>query len=148
MDLALEQARLAEAAGEVPVGAIVVHQDGSILGKGFNKPVSSHDPTAHAEIVALREAATHVANYRLSGASLYCTLEPCPMCAGAMVHARIGRLVFGTTDPRAGAAGTLYDIVNDARLNHQVEVHSGIRQQECRSLLQAFFASRRTNDPR
>ena len=142
MDLALAEARKAGAAGEVPVGAIIV-ADGAVIGRGFNQPISLHDPTAHAEILAMREAARSAGNYRLAGASLYCTIEPCAMCAGAMIHARIARLVFGTPDPKAGAAGSIYNIVTDPRLNHRIEVVFGIRDTECASLLHEFFAARR-----
>jgi tRNA(adenine34) deaminase len=143
MDLALAQAKKAEMAGEVPVGAIVV-SDGIVIGRGFNQPISGYDPTAHAEIIALREAARYQRNYRLSYATLYCTVEPCMMCAGAMIHARIVRLVFGTPDPKAGSAGSIYNVLTDPRLNHRVDVLSGIREDECATLLRDFFASRRT----
>jgi tRNA(adenine34) deaminase len=143
MEQALAEARNALAAGEVPVGALVVSKEGEIIGRGYNRPISSHDPTSHAEIIAMREAAHHLTNYRLTGTTLYCTLEPCVMCAGAMVHARIARLVFGARDPRAGAAGSLYNVVSDSRLNHQPEVLSGVREAECRQLLQEFFEWKR-----
>ena len=143
MDLALAEAQKAESAGEVPVGAIVV-ADGAVVGRGFNQPISTNDPTAHAEVVALREAARTIGNYRLSTVTMYCTVEPCVMCAGAMIHARIARLVFGAPDPKAGSAGSIYNVLTDPRLNHRVEVLSGIRQSECASLLQDFFARRRT----
>jgi len=143
MDLALAEAQKAESAGEVPVGAIVV-ADGAVVGRGFNQPISTNDPTAHAEVVALREAARTIGNYRLSTVTMYCTVEPCVMCAGAMIHARIARLVFGVPDAKAGAAGSIYNVLTDPRLNHRVEVLSGIRQSECASLLQDFFARRRT----
>jgi len=143
MDLALAEALKAESAGEVPVGAIVV-ADGAVVGRGFNQPISTNDPTAHAEVVALREAARTIGNYRLSTVTMYCTVEPCVMCAGAMIHARIARLVFGVPDAKAGAAGSIYNVLTDPRLNHRVEVLSGIRQSECASLLQDFFARRRT----
>ena len=143
MDLALAEALKAESAGEVPVGAIVV-AGGAVVGRGFNQPISTNDPTAHAEVVALREAARTIGNYRLSTVTMYCTVEPCVMCAGAMIHARIARLVFGVPDPKAGAAGSIYNVLTDPRLNHRVEVLSGIRQSECASLLQDFFARRRT----
>jgi tRNA(adenine34) deaminase len=143
MDQALAEARKAREAAEVPVGALVVSKDGEIIGRGYNRPISVHDPTSHAEIVAMREAAHHLANYRLTGTTLYCTLEPCVMCAGAIVHARIARLVFGARDPKAGAAGSLYNVVNDSRLNHQPEVVSGVREAECRQLLQEFFEWKR-----
>jgi len=142
MDLALAEARLAQAAGEVPVGAVII-SDGHIIGKGFNKPISSNDPTAHAEIVALRDAAQHQQNYRLSNATLYCTVEPCMMCAGAIIHARVARIVFGTPDPKAGAAGSIYNVLTDPRLNHRVEVISGVREDECAGLLRQFFSARR-----
>jgi tRNA(adenine34) deaminase len=144
MDIALEQARQAESAGEVPDGAVVVG-NGEDLGIGFNHPISSNDPTRHAEIVAIRKASDSVKNYRLTGSTLYCTLEPCPMCAGAMIHARIDRLVYGVTDPRAGAAGSLYNILQDPRLNHRVTVSSGIRGIECGLLLKAFFERKRSS---
>ena len=140
---ALEQARHALSAGEVPIGAIVVSREGQVIGRGFNHPISLHDPAGHAEIMAMREAALHAGNYRLTGMTLYCTLEPCVMCAGAIVHARIERLVFGAYDPKAGAAGSIYNVVADPRLNHQPEVVAGVRESECRQLLQEFFAWKR-----
>ncbi len=143
MDLALEEAKKAEELGEVPVGAVVVTGD-IVAGRGFNQPIRTKDPTAHAEIVAMREAALHMKNYRLAGATMYCTIEPCAMCAGAMIHARIARLVFATPDPKAGAAGSIYNILTDPRLNHRVEVVCGIRDAECARLLQDFFARRRS----
>ena len=143
MGQALEQARTALGAGEVPVGAVVVAADGTIVGRGYNHPISSHDPTGHAEIMALRDAARGIGNYRLTGMTLVCTLEPCVMCAGAIVHARIARLVFGAYDPKAGAAGSIYNVVSDPRLNHQPEVVSGVREAECRQLLQEFFIWKR-----
>jgi tRNA(adenine34) deaminase len=142
MDFAIAEARKAEAAGEVPVGAVIV-ADGVVIGRGFNQPISASDPTAHAEIIALREASRHQENYRLSNATLYCTVEPCTMCAGAMIHARLQRLVFGTPDPKAGAAGSIYNVLTDPRLNHRVEVVSGIREDECTALLRGFFEKRR-----
>ena len=143
MEQALAEARLALAAGEIPVGAIVVTKDGKIAGRGYNRPITAHDPTSHAEIVALREAARQLGNYRLTGMTLYCTLEPCVMCAGAMVHARIARLVFGAHDPKAGAAGSIYNVVSDPRLNHHPEIVPGVRESECRKLLQEFFEWKR-----
>lgn len=143
MGLALEQAAVALAAGEVPVGAVIVSPEGTVIGRGYNHPISSCDPTGHAEIMAMREAARSAGNYRLTGTTLVCTLEPCTMCAGAIVHARIARLVFGAFDPKAGAAGSLYNVVADPRLNHQPEVVSGIREAECRQLLQEFFLWKR-----
>jgi tRNA(adenine34) deaminase len=139
---ALELAARAEAAGEVPVGACIV-RDGILLGEGHNQPITSHDPTAHAEMVALRAAAASARSYRLVGATLYVTLEPCAMCAGAMVHARIARLVWGADDPKTGAAGSVFDIVRSERLNHRVECASGVLAEECGKLLRAFFATRR-----
>jgi len=143
MELALIEARRAENAGEVPVGAVIVNGAGDVIARGFNQPISTHDPTAHAEIVAMRAAARLLGNYRLTGLTLYCTMEPCAMCAGAIVHARIQRLVYGAADARAGAAGSIYDVVRDARLNHQVEVVAGVREIECREIVQGFFEKRR-----
>ena len=143
MSEALGQAQRALAEGEVPIGAVVVDENGTVVGRGFNHPISSHDPTAHAEIMALREAAQTVGNYRLTKLTLYCTLEPCVMCAGAIVHARIARVVFGAFDPRAGAAGSIYNVLNDERLNHQPEILAGVREPECRRLLQEFFSWKR-----
>jgi len=143
MEQALLQAKTALDVGEVPVGAVVVAANGTIVGRGYNHQISSHDPTGHAEIMALREAARSVGNYRLTGMTLICTLEPCVMCAGAIVHARIARLVFGAHDPKAGAAGSIYNVVADPRLNHQPEVVSGVREAECRQLLQEFFIWKR-----
>ena len=142
MDLALAEAKKAEALGEVPVGAVVV-AGGVVAGSGFNLPISTHDPTAHAEIVAMREAARALSNYRLLGVTVYCTIEPCMMCAGAMMHARIARLVFGSPDSKAGSAGSIYNVPTDPRLNHRVEVVSGVRELECTALLRDFFARRR-----
>src|SRR5437016_5363851 len=143
MDLALAEARKAEAAGEVPVGAVIV-ANGVVIARGFNQPISLSDPTAHAEIISIREACRHTGNYRLSNATMYCTVEPCMMCAGAMIHARLARLVFGTPDPKAGSAGSIYNVLTDPRLNHRVEVISGIREDECASLLRDFFQRRRS----
>jgi len=142
MDLALAEAAKAESAGEVPVGAVIVFED-KVVARGFNQPILANDPTAHAEIVALREAGRALGTYRLAGATMYCTLEPCMMCAGAMINARIARLVFGTPDPRAGAAGSIYNVLTDPRLNHRVEVVTGIREDECAALLKNFFARKR-----
>jgi len=143
MDLALEEARRAEKAGEVPVGAVIVNDAGNVVARGFNQPISIQDPTAHAEIVAMRAAARLVGNYRLTGLTLYSTMEPCVMCAGAIVHARIHRLVYGAADARAGAAGSIYNVVTDSRLNHQVEVVAGVRERECREIVQTFFEEKR-----
>jgi tRNA(adenine34) deaminase len=142
MQLALEQARLALEAGEVPVGAVII-KDGQSAGSGFNRNLMDKDPTAHAEIVALRDAAARLGNHRLPGCTLVCTIEPCAMCAGAMVHARISRLVYGAADPKAGAAGSVLDITNHPRLNHHVEVTPGVLAEECSELLRNFFAGRR-----
>lgn len=139
---ALELAARAETEGEVPVGALVV-LNGEIIGQGWNQPIRSHDPTAHAEIVAIRDAANRLGNYRLTGASLYVTLEPCPMCAGAIVHARIQRVVFGATDPLAGAAGSVFNILESAALNHRVQLKGGVLAEECGACLKAFFQARR-----
>src|SRR5437879_6507614 len=147
MDLALAEARKAATAGEVPVGAVIVSNN-DVIGRGFNAPIGSHDPTAHAEIVAMRGAAQILGNYRLSGATIYCTVEPCMMCAGAMIHARIARLVFGTPDPKAGSAGSIYNVLTDPRLNHRVDVVSGIREDECAALLREFFGKRRITGER
>ncbi len=139
---ALRLAREAESNGEVPVGAVLV-ANGNIIGRGSNAPIASMDPTAHAEIQALREGAKALGNYRLVDTTLYVTLEPCPMCAGAMVHARVARLVYGCADTRSGAAGTVFDLVRSDELNHRLKVHHGVREEECRDLLQAFFRARR-----
>jgi tRNA(adenine34) deaminase len=142
MGEALRLAGQAAADGEVPVGAVVV-AEGEVIGRGFNAPISTRDPTAHAEIRALREAATAVGNYRLSGATLYVTLEPCVMCAGAMIHARLSRVVFGAPDPKTGACGSVVDIFAEQRLNHHAEVEGGVMADECGALLRSFFQSRR-----
>ncbi len=142
MRRALELARQAEAAGEVPVGAVVVH-DGKIIGQGANAPIANDDPTAHAEILALRAAGRVMGNYRLPDTTLYVTMEPCPMCAGALVHARVSRLVYGAPDPRVGAAGSVFDIVRAPEVNHRVEVTGGVLENESRALLQGFFRARR-----
>jgi tRNA(adenine34) deaminase len=142
MARALELAREAGARGEVPVGAVVV-LDGQVIGEGANGPVARHDPTAHAEILALRAAGRAVGNYRLPGSTLYVTLEPCPMCAGAMVHARVGRLVYGARDPKSGAAGSVLDVVRVSALNHQLEVTGGVLAGDCGQILREFFRARR-----
>jgi tRNA(adenine34) deaminase len=142
MHRALELAHEAEAAGEVPVGAVIV-REGRIVGEGSNRPISSHDPTAHAEMVALRAAAATSDSYRLTGTTLYVTLEPCAMCAGAMVHARVQRLVFAATDPRAGAAGSVFNIVQHPALNHRIDCTGGVLADECGVLLRNFFLARR-----
>ncbi|MEK8090698.1 tRNA adenosine(34) deaminase TadA [Thermithiobacillus plumbiphilus] len=142
MRRALELARHAESQGEVPVGAVLVGPDG-MLGEGWNQPITTHDPTAHAEVVALRDAARRSANYRLTGATLYVTLEPCLMCAGAMLHARVHRLVYGATDPKGGAVQSLYQVLNDPRLNHRIMATEGVLGEEAGAMLRAFFRSRR-----
>jgi len=139
---ALAEARTAAAEGEVPIGAVVVFE-GRIVGRGRNAREKLRDPTAHAEVLALQEAARALGRWRLTGATIYATLEPCPMCAGALVNARVDRLVYSVADPKAGAAGTLFDIVRDARLNHRVKVESGVLAEECGELLKEFFRSRR-----
>jgi len=139
---ALAEARRAAAEGEVPIGAVVVF-DGRVVGRGRNARERLGDPTAHAEILALQEAARALGRWRLTGAVIYATLEPCPMCAGALVNARIDRLVYGVPDPKAGAAGTLFDIPRDARLNHRLEVTSGVLAQECGEILKEFFRGKR-----
>jgi tRNA(adenine34) deaminase len=139
---ALALAARAAAEGEVPVGAIVV-RGVEVIGRGYNRPVSSHDPTAHAEVGALRNAAQHAANYRLGGCALYVTLEPCAMCVGAILHARISRVIFGATDPKTGACGSVVDLMAFPQLNHHTTVQGGILGAEAAALLQAFFAARR-----
>lgn len=142
MRVALELAHLAAEAGEVPVGAIVV-KDGEIIGRGSNAPIVSHDPSAHAEIIAMRDAAKKLGNYRLVGSTLYVTLEPCAMCTGAIQHARIARLVYGASDPKTGACGSVIDLMKEPRLNHHTEATGGILALECGAILSQFFASRR-----
>jgi len=142
MSRALELAREAESAGEVPVGCVIV-RDGLIIAEGWNRPISTRDPTAHAEMVALRAAAAASDSYRLTATTLYVTLEPCAMCAGAMVHARVQRLVFAATDPRAGAAGSVFNIVQHPALNHRIECTGGVLAEECGALLRDFFVARR-----
>ena len=142
MRAALDQARRAQAAGEVPVGAVVA-KDGLIIGAGFNAPISGRDPTGHAEILALRNAAATLGNYRLPGCELYVTLEPCAMCVGAMLHARIARLIFGATDPKTGACGSVIDLFSEPRLNHHATITTGVMADECAVLLRKFFAGRR-----
>jgi tRNA(adenine34) deaminase len=139
---ALAEARKAAAEGEVPIGAVVV-VDGRIVGRGRNARETRRDPTAHAEVLALQEAARTLQRWRMTGATVYATLEPCPMCAGALVNARVDRLVYAVPDPKAGAAGTLFDVTRDLRLNHRVEVVSGVMAEECSELLSSFFRSRR-----
>ena len=139
---ALELARWAESEGEVPVGAVLV-KDGRVVGRGHNHPIAAKDPTAHAEIVALREAAQAIGNYRLTGTTLYVTLEPCAMCAGALVHARVQRVAYGAADPKAGAAGSIFNLAQSDALNHRLEVAGGVLAEECSALLRDFFGRRR-----
>ena len=139
---ALKLASQSQAAGEVPVGAVVV-KDGEIVGRGFNAPISRRDPSAHAEMMALRDAAQRLGNYRLVGCELFVTLEPCLMCAGAMMHARIARLVYGASDPKTGACGSVLDVFAERRLNHHAEVTGGVLAEECGAMLSNFFAMRR-----
>lgn len=150
MRLALAEAAQAAQHGEVPVGAVLV-RDGQVIGRGFNQPISSHDPSAHAEMVALREAASAEANYRLPGTTLYVTLEPCTMCAGLLVHSRISRLVFGASEPRSGAVISRSQVLDQSWFNHRVQVEGGVLAEECGAVLTAFFKSRRerpTNETR
>jgi tRNA(adenine34) deaminase len=142
MRAALDLARQAAQAGEVPVGAVVV-KHGQIIGRGSNAPISRHDPSAHAEISALRDAAQHIGNYRLVDCELFVTLEPCVMCVGAMFHARIARVVFGARDPKTGAAGSVFNLFNETRLNHHARIHGGVLAEECGKVLSDFFAARR-----
>ena len=146
MRRAIDLARHAESTGEVPVCAVLV-LDGVVIGEGWNRPISSSDPTSHAEIEALRAGARQLGNYRLTGSTLYVTMEPCPMCAGAMIHARVARVVYGCEDLRAGAAGTVIDVLRSAAANHRVAATGGVLADECRGLLQSFFRSRRQERP-
>ena len=142
MHIALDLAQLAALNGEVPVGAIIV-KDGVVIGSGSNAPISLQDPTAHAEIIAMRQAAQHLGNYRLVDCTLYVTLEPCAMCSGAMQHARIAKLVYGASDPKTGACGSVVNLMNEPRLNHHTAVLGGVLAEECGSVLSAFFKQRR-----
>lgn len=142
MQQAIEQAQLAALAGEVPVGAVLV-RDGQVISKGFNQPITHHDPSAHAEMLTLRQAALAEQNYRLPGTTLYVTLEPCTMCAGAIMHARVDRVVFGAPDPKTGAAGSVLDVFSSKQINHQTSVEGGIMGDECGQLLRSFFKERR-----
>jgi tRNA(adenine34) deaminase len=142
MGEALKLARRAETEGEVPVGAVVIRED-EVLGAGYNRTISNHDPSAHAEILALREAGLNTSNYRLPGATLFVTLEPCAMCVGAMIHARIERLVFGAPDPKTGAAGGCFDLLGDVPHNHRIETEGGVLAEVSGALLQTFFRARR-----
>ena len=139
---ALALAAEAQAHGEVPVGAVVV-KGGTIIGGGFNQPISAHDPTAHAEVVAMRDAAARIGNYRLLGCELYVTLEPCAMCAGAIMHARLDRVIYGAADPKTGACGSVVDLFGETRLNHHTRLAPGVLSEECSALLRSFFSQRR-----
>jgi tRNA(adenine34) deaminase len=142
MRMALDAARIAEENGDVPIGAVIVHE-GRVIGRAYNQREQLKDPTAHAEIIALTQAAAALGLWRLHGGTIYVTLEPCPMCAGALVMARLDRLVYGCTDPKAGACGSLYDICRDGRLNHRLAVTTGVLAEDCAALLQEFFLARR-----
>jgi tRNA(adenine34) deaminase len=142
MHMAIEQAQLAAQSGEVPVGAVLV-RDGQVIAKAFNQPIAHHDPSAHAEMLALREAALLLENYRIPGSTLYVTLEPCAMCSGAMLHARIDRVVYGAPDPKTGAAGSVLNLFSSKQINHQTSVQGGIMGEECGQLLRDFFKGRR-----
>jgi tRNA(adenine34) deaminase len=143
MEQALACARDAESAGEVPVGALLVAADGAVLARAANAPIARNDPTAHAEMLALRAAGRVLGNYRLPGCTLYVTLEPCPMCVGALVHARIARIVYGAPDPKTGACGSVFDLAASPRLNHRIDVTGGVLGNDCGALLKQFFAARR-----
>ena len=145
MQQALDLARHAQSAGEVPVGAVIV-RDGAVVGQGWNQNIRLNDPSGHAEIIAMREAGANAGNHRLPGCTLYVTLEPCCMCAGAMIHARIDRLVYGANDPKTGAAGGCFDIMHDVRHNHAVVAEGGCREAECAELLKEFFKLKRRGD--
>lgn len=142
MRMAIEQAQLAAQSGEVPVGAVLV-RDGQVIAKAFNKPIATHDPSAHAEMLVLREAALSEKNYRIPGATLYVTLEPCAMCSGAIFHARIGRVVYGASDPKTGAAGGALNLFSEKQINHQTTIEGGVMGEECGQMLRDFFKGRR-----
>ena len=144
MRLALEEARQAAEMEEVPVGAVLVAEDGEVLARAHNRTIADNDPCAHAEILAIRRAASRLGNYRLLNTALYVTVEPCLMCMGAIIHARVARLFFGTRDPKWGAAGSLYNLGEDRRLNHHTEIIEGLLLEDCRDLIQGFFRARRT----
>ena len=147
MEQALACAREAEAAGEVPVGALIVDATGAVVARAANAPIARHDATAHAEMLALRAAGRALANYRLPGCVLYVTLEPCAMCVGALVHARVARIVYGAPDPKTGACGSVFDLAATAKLNHRIDVVGGVLAEECGALLKQFFAARRGDAP-
>lgn len=142
MQYAIKLAQHAESIDEVPVGAVIV-KDNKVIAEGWNQPITANDPTAHAEVIALRAAAQQIENYRLVDTTLYVTLEPCAMCSGALIHARVKRVVFGATDPRTGAAGSVFDILTTDKLNHVVEIEQGVLEQECAQLLKQFFKNKR-----
>ena len=143
MEQALACAREAEAAGEVPVGAVLADATGAVVARAANAPIARHDATAHAEMLALRAAGRALGNYRLPGCVLYVTLEPCPMCVGALVHARVARIVYGAADPKTGACGSVFDLAASSKMNHRIEVTGGVLAEECGALLKRFFAARR-----
>jgi tRNA(adenine34) deaminase len=146
MELALQEARVAAQEDEVPVGAVLVGEDGTVLSKAHNQTIGLCDPTAHAEILAVRSAARLLGNYRLKGTTLYVTIEPCTMCMGALIHARVARLMFGAVDPKGGAAGTCFTLQADPRLNHSIDVHGGVLEEECKALIRSFFQNKRRTD--
>lgn len=146
MQRAFELAHKAKALDEVPVGAVIVYHD-KIIGEGWNQPISSNDPTAHAEIIALRDAGNNVDNYRLPDATMYVTLEPCAMCAGAIVHARLSKIIFAAADPKTGACGSIFNLLQTEELNHKVDIDKGIMEDECRALIQSFFKEKRNMSP-
>ncbi len=147
MEQALACAREAEAAGEVPVGAVIVDATGAVIARAANAPIARHDATAHAEMLALRAAGLVLGNYRLPGCVLYVTLEPCAMCVGALVHARVARIVYGAADPKTGACGSVFDLAASSKMNHRIEITGGVLADECGALLKRFFAARRGRDP-
>ncbi len=142
MQRAFELAKKAEALDEVPVGAIIVYED-RVIGEGWNQPITSNDPTAHAEIMALRDAGEKIGNYRLPNATIYVTLEPCTMCAGAIIHARLSRLVYAVDDPKTGACGSVFNLLQTDELNHKVDIEKGVMEEECQSLIRSFFKEKR-----
>jgi tRNA(adenine34) deaminase len=144
MQRAFELAQKAEVLDEVPVGAVIVYEN-KIIGEGWNQPISSNDPTAHAEIMALRDAGNNIGNYRLPDTTIYVTLEPCAMCAGAIIHARISKLIYAVDDPKTGACGSVFNLLRSEELNHNVEIGKGVLEDECRSLIQTFFREKRVN---
>ena len=146
MQLAFKQALQAQDLGEVPVGAVIIDSRGGVIGAGFNRTIQDHDPTGHAEIVALRTAAKYLGNYRLPGATLYVTLEPCAICMGAIIHARLARVVYGAADPKTGACGSVINLPNESRLNHHTEVVGGVLEQACGEMLRNFFRLRRNKE--